>query len=201
MFEKLEQELKKIIELVKLCPANLQEKCFEVLLIKILDDTDTGKRVKSEKQKKEVPEEQDEIKKEDGTKEEEIKLNDLHVKARKLLGQNLSLSDINNAFYKDGEEIKPLFDDLKSSKISESQIKLALLEAFKNGIKTGDFKFDTTVVKQQCEIYKCYDAGNFAAYFRNRKDLFGEEYARNSVMSLSSEGKKELVNLIKELVS
>lgn len=201
MFEKLEQQLKKIIELVKLCPTNLQEKCFEILLNKLLDNSGAEKVSKNEKPVKESLDKPEEDINKDSVKEEEIKLTDLHIKAKKLLEQGLSINDINNAFYKEGEEIKPLFDDLKSSKISESQIKLALIEAFKNGIKTGDFKFDTIIVKQQCEVYKCYDANNFATYFKNRSDLFSEPYTRNSVMSLSSEGKKELISVIKALVS
>jgi len=199
MFEKLEEQLKRIVELVKLCPANLQEKCFELLLNNLLLNISNGKLAKDDKPKRTLLENPEGAVQKDDGKEEEIKLTDLHIKAKKLLEQGLLISDINNAFYKEGEEIKPLFDDLKSSKISESQIKLALIEAFKNSVKTGDFTFNTDVVKQQCEIYKCYDSANFSSYFKNKSNLFSEEYKRSSVMSLSTDGKKELISTIKAL--
>ena len=40
--EKFSKDLKEILELVKLCPQNLQEKCFEVLLNNLLNSIKSG---------------------------------------------------------------------------------------------------------------------------------------------------------------
>ena len=201
MFEKIEQKIKKILEIVKLCPPNLQEKCFEILFIAIIKECDA--KLESEVNKKQ--ELQGHIKSEDhavgNQKQEEIKVSDIHLKAKKLLEQGVTIEDINNIFYKEEEELKPLFDDLKSSKMSESQIKLALLEALRNAIQTGEFKFNVDSIKQQCDTYKCFDSPNFATNFRNQKGLFNEDYKKGVNMTLSSKGKNNLVKIIKELAS
>jgi hypothetical protein len=44
----------------------------------------------------------------------DLVLTDLHLKARKFLTEySISLDDINQLFFIEGEEIKPLYDDLK----------------------------------------------------------------------------------------
>ncbi|MDD2646821.1 MAG: hypothetical protein PHV78_02500 [Patescibacteria group bacterium] len=202
MLEKIEQEIKKILEVVKLCPANLQEKCFEVLLTALLNNY-TCKASVGGKHGGETDQKNQETggKSVDDLKQEEIKITDLHLKAKKLLDQGVTLSEINNIFYKENGELKPVFDDLKSSKMSESQIKLALLEALKNAIQTGDFKFDTFYIRQQCDAYKCFDSANFASNFKKQNKLFNEVYRNGIAMSLTTEGKNELIKVIKELAS
>jgi hypothetical protein len=203
MYENIEKDLKRIVDLVKLCPSNLQEKCFELLLNGLISESNIKKAPSAQTQDPPPGVIKEEIKMEEDLteKQEEIKLSDLHVKARKLLEQGLTLGELNNVFYKENNEIKPLFDDLKSSKVSESQIKIALIEAFKNGYNKGEFSFNTDTVKQQCDVYKCYDQPNFASHFKKQENLFNEQYVRSSVMSLSSEGKKELVKVLKDLAS
>jgi hypothetical protein len=53
----------------------------------------------------------------------DITLADLHLKARKFLEKHgVSIGHRNNLFYKEGTEIKPLYDDLKATRMSEAQI-------------------------------------------------------------------------------
>lgn len=197
MLKKMEEEIKKILEVVKLCPTHLQEKCFEILLTTIFKDQklSVDDKKELETQKNNEPKDQNV----DNLKQEEIKLTDLHVKVKKLLEQGITLEDINNIFYKDEGELKPIFDDLGSSKMRESQIKLALLESLKNAIQTGNFKFSTNYIREQCDTYKCYDSSNFSANFKNQKDMFNEEYKNGISMSLTKKGKDELIKVIKEL--
>ncbi len=203
MLEKIEAEIKKVLEIVKLCPANLQEKCFEILLTSIISNQE-----KSKSPTKDLPQKPNESKIDNSKavddehgNQQEIKLADLHLKAKKLLDQGVTLDEINNIFYKEGGEYKPVFDDLKSSKMSESQIKLALLESLRNAIQTGEFKFNTEFIRQQCDAYKCFDSANFASNFKKQKGLFNEEYKMGIYISLSSEGKKELIKIIKQLAN
>jgi len=128
---------------------------------------------------------------------------DLHVKVRQFLKKSgLTVGLINQIFYKEGTEIKPLYDDLKSTKAAESQIRISLLHALKNAITTGDFKFNGEDVRAETQLRKCYDAANFAATFKYNKDMFDvfTKYKKNSpFISLSSKGKERLAEVIKEL--
>ena len=116
--------------------------------------------------------------------------------------QELSLGDLNELFYKEGGQIKPLFEDLKTTKASESQIRLGLLSALRGAIQNGEFEFNGEDVRQQCELRKTYDSTNFKANFRNNKRLFDkfENYDKeNPTIRLSEDGRAELAKLIKEL--
>jgi hypothetical protein len=128
---------------------------------------------------------------------------DLHLKAKKFLGkQGLSLDDLNELFYKEGDAIKPLFEDLKTTKSSESQIRLGLVSALRNAIQNGVFEFSGEDVRQQCRLRKTYDATNFKANFRNNRRLFDkfENYEKEKpIIRLSEEGREALAKLIKEL--
>ena len=130
-------------------------------------------------------------------------LTDVHVKARRFLEKyGRTIAELNQLFYKEGEELMPLYEDLKTTKITESQIRLALLAALKEGIKTGDFVFNGESVRTDCQVRKCYDQANFAATFKRNATLFDgfEAYDSESPkVRLSESGKEFLSGLIVEL--
>lgn len=197
MTNEIDAKVKEFVKLAESCPENLQEKCFELLLSKYLDQV-FGK---PSAQFEDV--DQDDAARNKEKTQEDLSETDLHVKARKFLEKNsLTIGDINQIFYKEGDEILPLYEDLKSTKASECQIRIGLLMALKNGIKTGNFEFDGEAVRQECRTRKCYDESNFATNFRSSKDLF-ESFDKYKKMSptvrLSAEGKTSLGELVKEL--
>ncbi len=202
----IEQKIKEIIKIVELCPASLQEKCFEMLLNNfILNTTPAPKKPEG---KAAIQENKENTEKNDAggaeapkPEESDIKLSDIHVKAKKFLEKGITIEQINNIYYKEREEYKPLFDNLKTSKISESQIRITLLEALKNGLKTGEFSADTKIVRELCEVYKCYDSANFAANFKKSANLFSDEYKKDVTLALSSAGKDKLAEIIKDLAA
>ena len=199
--EELAKELKEILDLVKLCPSNLQEKCFELLFSTILDKETPLKAKKGDtlgKSEGEVENPETKIKDVSGS---EIKLSDLHVKAKRFLEKGVPIEQINNIFYKEGSEFKPVYDHLKTTKLSESQIRVTLLEALRQGLVSGEFGTDTDKVKDLCEIYKCYDSPNYAATFKRLSELFNEEYKKGVTLTLSPKGKEKLVEIIKDLAS
>jgi hypothetical protein len=112
------------------------------------------------------------------------------------------LEQLNELFYKENDEYKPLYEDLKTTKTSESQIRIALLLALNKGLATGDFEFSGEAVRKECIARKCYDSGNFTKYFNNAGNLFdgfnGYEKTQDTIR-LGEEGKKKLSALIKEL--
>jgi hypothetical protein len=97
--------------------------------------------------------------------------------------------------------VKPIYDDLKTTKTSESQIRIALLSGLKSALKTGEFDVIVEAVRQECTERKCYDSGNFLTNFRNRKSYFdfSQLKATTTQFRVSPEGRKALAQLIKEL--
>jgi hypothetical protein len=197
MVAELKDKVLEIASIAKGCPENLQEKCFELLLKDFL-----------EKQSSPPPaalEEQVVVDSQKGAEaqQEDLSEKDLHLKTRKFLQSNkLRMDHINQIFYKEGDKILPLYDDLKTTKASESQLRIAMLQALKNGMHSGEFEFNGEEVREECQLRKCYDAPNFAANFKNNKDYFEDftKYKKKSpVIRLSTEGKSALAVVIGEL--
>lgn len=207
MDEELKKKVLEVGEIVKGLPAAVQEKAFEMLLSLELG----GTPVRKSKGADAMPESDDSKAGTEGGAEaavqrrggEDLAPQDLHLKAKKFLEkQGLSIENLNELFYKEGSEIKPLFEDLKTTKSSESQIRLGLLSALRNAIQIGEFEFNGEDVRQQCQLRKTYDAANFKANFRNNKKLFDkfENYEKEKPeIRLSEEGREALAKLIKEL--
>ena len=115
--------------------------------------------------------------------------------------QALDLEDLNQDFYKENESVQPLYDDLKTTRVSESQIRIALLQCLKNAIETGDFDTAVEDIKSEATVRKCYDSSNWGNNFNNNSGLFDlETYGRDvQRIALSEQGKSELAKVIKEL--
>ena len=204
MDEELKKAVTEIGELVKTLPPSVQEKAFEMLLTYRLGD-------KERQRKPLATAEEDAPGGSRGGAEaavqsragQDLLPTDLHLKAKKFLEkQGLSIGDLNQLFYKEQGEIKPLFEDLHTTRASESQIRLGLLSALKTAILTGEFEFSGEDVREQCQVRKTYDATNFKANFKNNKRLFDQFQSYNKtdpMIRLSEEGRAELAKLIKEL--
>jgi hypothetical protein len=203
-------ELKtKVLELADIareCPENLQEKCFEILLNNYLDSL-SPPRVEATPPAPPAPAvanpEQFTSREPLSRGQEDIAQSDLHLKARRFLERfALTLDDVNQVFYKEAGQFLPLYEDLKTTRTSECQIRLALLAAFRSAMKTGDFVFDGEAVRAECQTQKCYDKANFTAHFSRKADLFEgfDKYDSSSPkVQLSEDGRKALAALIKEL--
>ena len=221
--ESFKSDVLEIIEIAKACPEALQARCLEMLLGHYLnlggasDSTEEPIPRRSGSKKPAIP--PADAGKADGEGEKaidgppvgatsangggDIVMGDLHVKAKKFLEKHgRSLADVNDLFYKDGSEFRPLYDDLKTTKASESQIRIALLHALVAGLKEGEFQFDGEKVREECQIRKAYDVNNFSANFNNNAMLFDtfEKYSKtSSVIRLSEAGRKRLADLIPEM--
>lgn len=202
MAETLKQKVLEFVAIAKECPESLQEKCFELLLSDYL----ARERPKSkEKEKKAEPEAEEKGEKppEKPSQQEDIQETDLHVKAKQFLKKNgLSIEHINQLFYKEEGNFLPLYDDLRTEKASESQIRIALLHALLNGMHTGNFEFNGETVREEARMRKCYDMANFAATFKNNQSLFEgfDKYSKSSPkIRLSAEGKEKIAEIIRDL--
>jgi hypothetical protein len=185
----------------------LQEKCFELLLRHYLDSLSGPGVEATPASAAPAP---IVARAEEGTPaetlskgQEDIEPTDLHLKARRFLERfSLTLDDVNQVFYKEAGEFLPLYEDLKTTRTSECQTRIALLAAFRSAMATGDFVFSGEAVRAECQTRKCYDQANFASNFRNKAELFEafDKYdSRSPRVQLSEEGRKALAALIKEL--
>ncbi|MCX6166189.1 MAG: hypothetical protein NTU73_15240 [Ignavibacteriae bacterium] len=200
--EELKNKILEFAKIAKECPENLQAKCFELLLSnylsqynpkKINNGNNNGKVFADENKDKPINEK----------KQEDIQEKDLHVKVKQFIKkEKVTIEQINQIFYKEDGELKPLYDDLKTTKASESQIRISLLEALRNAILNGNFSFNGEDVRKDTIQRKCYDAGNFVTNFKNNKSLFDnfETYDKsNPDIFLNSDGKSRLAEIIKSL--
>ena len=205
---KFKDKVEEFAEIAKGLPENLQVVCFELLLKHHLDaavgrppkeaasapDPATGTRP--------LPAVQVTPLSDAGSKQEDLKPVDLHLKAKKFLEKHaLSIDHLNNLFFKEDGALQPLYEDLKTTRMSESQIRITLLIALRCAIATGEFEAAIEAVKQECTERKCYDSSNFGNNFNNNKSLFDLDKFVKGVTSvkLSDLGRKELAAVIQEL--
>jgi len=209
MYKQLKQELKEIIEIVNECPDELKTKCFEILLENYLSSS-----VKLDVKPKEAPiseltsSSEKRIELDIGSqdaKSEDISLNEFHVKSKKFLAQSdIDVNCINEVYYKEDGKLMPLYESVKSTKMSECQIRLALLTAFENSFSdiSGTMSFNGEQVRKRCQDMKCYDQTNFSTHLKNNAYLFVEcpdKYYKDFIYELSPDGKKELAIVLHDL--
>lgn len=207
MNEKLKNKVLELAAIAKECPQNLQEKCFELLLFDYLERLRQGdkKNVEDQNIKEPTDSGEDKRQKEDKSKaqQEDIVETDLHVKTRQFLKKyGLTVDHLNQLYYKEESNFLPLYDDLKTTQVVESQIKIALLHALLNGMHSGNFEFNGEFVREEAQARKCYDMANFTANFKKHARLFDgfEKYKKTEpTVRLSIEGKKRLAEIIREL--
>lgn len=206
MEEQFKETVLEIAALVKEFPEALQSRVLDFLLTHEVGDTaPKAKRTPANppKTESEEPGQPAKTGSNHSDSESEIVGSDLHVKMRKFLEKyDISLEQLNDLFYKEADEFKPLYEDLKTTKTSESQIRIAILLALNKALTTGDFEFSGEAVRKECVARKCYDMGNFSKYFNNAAGLFDgfSSYDKtNDTIRLGEEGKKKLSALIKEL--
>jgi len=202
----LRDKVKELAEIAALVPENLQATCFEILLRDYLASL-SGGGVPPTKQKAGEDITPPALGTEDSFEEAakaqaDVTQADLHVKARKFLEKyGVSISEVNNLFYKEGTEIKPLYEDLKTTRMSEVQIRVTLLQALLSVLSDGEFTAQVDNVRTECRDRKALDGANFAANYKNNDSLFDfEKYDKDTkTLRLSEDGRKELAQLIKEL--
>lgn len=189
--EELKKEIKEILELVKVCPQNLQEKCFEVLLnyalsVKGGHSTPTPSKVPTadipDANIQEVP---PEVKK----------------RIRAFAGSHqLSEAEIYKVFnVEETGNVSIEATDLKAKKISQQQRRLALLIGVKHQFTEGSFDIPKDELREACVTYSAYDAANFVQNLKNMKEIFAGFKPNATTYKLSPMGKSQAASLIKEL--
>ncbi len=128
----LKAKVLEIAEIAKTCPENLQAVCFELLLRHHLDSLSPKKAPRGEEPSAhaETAEEKAKPSVESTKGQEDLSEPGLHVKVRHFMKKHgVTLDHLNNLYYKDGEAIMPLYEDLKTTRLAESQVRITLLQA------------------------------------------------------------------------
>jgi hypothetical protein len=207
----LAEKVKELAEIASSVPDNLQAMCFELLLRDHLESArnntgDSEKRspesAKSQNVDGALPDQAQPMTDQAAPAQADLLLTDLHVKARKFMDKHgVTIVEVNNLFYKEDDKVLPLYEDLKTTRMSEGQVRIALLHAFHRALSDGEFVAEVDLVRSECRDRKVLDAGNFAATFRNNSALFDFETYDKETKSirLSEAGKDELREVIKKL--
>jgi len=202
---KLKEKIEEFAAIARDLPDNLQVICFELLLRSHLEQL-TGNRLTKDPPSNPsagaVPPTETKRPADAGAKQDDVKASDLHLKAKRFIERyGISLEQINNLFFKEDTQLKPLYEDLKTTRTSESQIRITLLLALRSAITTGEFEADVEAIRQECTERKCYDGNNFGNNFNNNKSFFDfKKYTKNiKSVKLSDSGRKQLADTIKDL--
>jgi hypothetical protein len=200
----IQEIVQEIAKIAVGCPENLQQSCFEILLKHALGmEKPTNLAEKHLRETTETKKEQPKsIVEESAKKQEDLSTGDLHVAVRRFLEKNdLSLDHLNQLFYKEGDQVLPLYDDLKTTRTSESQVRIPLLQGLHNAIRSGMFQTSVDNVRQEATTRKCYDKNNWGNNYTNNAGLFDfDRYTRDvKTITLSEQGKKELADVVKEI--
>ena len=210
----LKEDIKEIVEILALVPEPQKALCFELLLKEALASRRTSTAQPPEPPKPASHEPKaladaaplaNTTGSNNGTQPKvnagaDIVASDLHMKTKKFLEKgDVTLVQLNELFYKDGDKFESLSVDLKVTKMSEAQMRVALLQALQNSLDSGDFQTTVEAVREECKARKTYDQANFAANFKSSAYLFDfETWSRDVTdLRLSEDGKKELAAVVK----
>jgi hypothetical protein len=201
---KIQEKVQEIAKIAMDCPEKLQQSCFEILLkhalgTELVPGPPERKVAETTKNDKEEPKS---IVEDSAKKQEDLSTGDIHLAARRFLEKcGLSVDHLNQLFYKEGDQVLPLYDDLKTTRTSESQVRISLLQCLHNAIRSGKFQTATEDVRQEAITRKCYDKNNWGNNYSNNAALFDfDKYTKDvTTIALSDQGKKELADLVKEL--
>jgi len=190
---KLKEQIDEIIALAETCPEIYKIECFKILLIHQLRGN-TPQQSKAEN----IPDSEDDEEK----MQREIRDTDLNYKFKKFMEKySVTLDKINQLFYFQNGGFLGMYDNLKTLKAAEFQIRVALLHAMINAMSNGDFEFDGEAVRAECSMRKIYDTKNFATIFKNNARFFTgfDSYKKGKLIKLSDQGKEELSKAIEDI--
>lgn len=189
-YTKLKNEIKEIADIASSVPDPFKEKCFEVLLSKLLETPLKKENGKGETPPPPPPPPGGEL--------------PISTQLRVLMQRTgISEEEVKAILmYADGEV--HFIKEPPSSKIADGQAAWSLLLALKNCILNNNLSVDPEDVRSICQEKGFYDRANFAAIFKRPKysKLFkGLMEPQGEPQALTGDGETELANLIRTLSS
>ena len=179
------EELNKIVDLANSVPEEYRAKCFEILLTYSLRQKLPN-----------VVQTNNETKPESGSPQEEQRKHVLPLDVRAFLGQyGLDETVVGRFFLIEGSEIRHIYK-LKATKNAEKQTHHTLMMCLENALVNGQFEVSIEVMRKRCVTEDVYDSSNFKNNINNNSKFFKVE---DDLITLSSEGKSELADLLEQL--
>lgn len=196
-YSKLKQEIKEIADISASVPDPFKQKCFEVLLNKLLERTkvDSGKKEKEDTTKPPLSSLQ--------TPPAEGEL-PIPTQLRVFMQRTGIKEDNLKALLMVADNDVHFLKEPAHGKIADGQVQWAMLLALKNCVLNNNLSVDPEDVRSICQEKGFYDPANFAAIFKRPKyaKLFkGTMDPQGSSQLLSNEGQSELASLIKSLIA
>lgn len=191
-YDELKKEVKELAEIAKSVPPALQEKCFEILLTRLLDKN--GVRSAPREGAHSEAHVQPEV-----GGGGELKLpSQVRVFMQRT---GITQEQLKAVVTREDDEIHFLKEPHNIS-IAKGQIAWALLLALKNGLENNAFAVDPEDVRSICQDKGFYDKANFAAHFKkaaNAKLFKGQLDPQGEARALTNEGQNALSALVKDL--
>ena len=182
-----EDDLKKIVELTEAVPQEYRQKCFEILLGHALQCAPSPRRAASP------------------TGEEPSQTSTvaptpfiLPIDVKAFLSQyGLDDSILWRHYLVEGDQVRPIYQ-LNTANKTRAQTWLTLMMALGNALSTGRFEVDREELRARCKELKVYDLPNFSKNIKRYASLF-KTVDPEEPLSLSTEGKTELADLLEQL--
>jgi hypothetical protein len=193
MYEKLKSELKQVVDLVESLPEKYREKCFELLVARLL----------SEQLKTDGQAERDQHGKTDTSiKNKTADSLSLPAKVRTFIKRyTLTEEQLRSLVIVEKGEVHFIHEP-RNVKNAAGQIQWALLLGLKSALLGGEMTVDPEAVRSVCIEKGFYDKANFAATFKTpaNKGLFnGLLKPQGETRKLTASGEEKLAEVLKEL--
>ena len=193
-FDQLKQQVKEISDVAQGVPESFRDKCFEILLSRLLDDLEPTRPGGAPTDRPVV-----EPARTDGSRGGAIPT---PSQIRVFMGRtDVTQEELASVLMYEGEEVY-FRKDPSPNAVSKGQIEWTLLLALKNAIENNAFTVDPEAVRSVCQDKGYYDKKNFAATFKKAayaKYFKGTLEPQGEAQPLTNEGQDALAALIKRL--
>jgi hypothetical protein len=198
----LKTEIQEIVEVVKTVPEPLQLRAFEILLQDAIDRVSGKKRLRQPDAAKDDERDEDDPKDKNKTKEREesegLDPNTLPMRVKAFMKRTkVTAPQIEKLFHIEGKQYEPIWT-VKVAKFSKAQVQIALMQALRRALTSGEFSFDREDVRTACKERGTLNEANFKANFQNNSKLFSG-LDKDGLVSLTDDGMTSLASLITEL--
>ena len=200
-YEDLKDEVRVIAEIADSVPTRFKERCFEILLERLLD-TAMGEKEPGHKMINPLT---DPLAETDAGKmqQADAATGKIPMPSQiKVLMQKTGISPADLGRIVMYEEGLHFVQEPKTQKIARGQIEWALLLALKNGVEKNVLSVDPETVRSICQEKGFYDATNFQKNFKSAKTAAyfqGPMEKQGEAQKLTAEGMDELGKIIKDL--
>lgn len=188
-YKKIKQEVKEITDIASSVPEAFQEKCFEILLNRLLMEELTPEQ-DAQDNSGYIPEQKRELAHKIPTP----------VTLRAFMKRTgVTEDELNSIMLHENGEIQFIHEPTTSN-ASQGQIEWSLLLALKKAVLSGEFSVDPEDVRSICKEKGYYKQDHFIGYFKKNSGLFkGPMVPQGDPQTLTPDGQNTLAKLIKSL--